>query len=329
MKITILCHADCWGGGEISASTLMKMFLKEGHEVSLMPYRGKTDKFRAPEGIKLRKSFVLNPYLNKGEADILLIYANDIPHKIKAYRKNWETILSGSYQKICVLNHEIGQANQEWFVERIDKFIFLSNRRTVEFLNSIQQEECTTVVLPPPVDLEPFLKVRPNYRGKKKYVRVTAQAFKWDIEETFELFTSLNRRYPESLFIFMDIPRQLRPRLWQNPNFIFLRVGSKPVNEVLSLGNLFHYMTKDNYEDQGPRVIVEAMASGLPVIAKPFGGAPDRITPNTGWLVKDNQEFLKVIQDMEEGELEKKGKAAREHAIKYFGPKQWVKEIAG
>ena len=55
-----------------------------------------------------------------------------------------------------------------------------------------------------------------------------------------------------------------------------------PVKEFLGRGNVFWYHLPEGYHDMGPKVIMEAQASGLPIVADNHSGAKDRIVPGTG-----------------------------------------------
>ena len=104
---------------------------------------------------------------------------------------------------------------------------------------------------------------------------------------------------------------------------------SMRIDEFLSNGSLFHYRLPKNMNDQGPRVIVEAMASGIPVIAEPRDGAADRITEDTGWLRSDNAGFVSVVESIADDItiLEEKGVASRRRAREEFNPWKWVEHM--
>ena len=76
----------------------------------------------------------------------------------------------------------------------------------------------------------------------------------------------------------------------------------------------------------GPRVILEAMASGLPILADKWGGATDRVTPECGWLCNTKEEMVEIVKNLTFDELKKKGEAARERA-KTFDANAWIEEI--
>ena len=71
-----------------------------------------------------------------------------------------------------------------------------------------------------------------------------------------------------------------------------------------------------------PRTIIEAMASGVPVIATPLGGSKELVTPETGILVpaEDPDAFAEAIMQLAEDSERRKqmGKACRLRAEQLF-----------
>ena len=83
------------------------------------------------------------------------------------------------------------------------------------------------------------------------------------------------------------------------------------------------------YTDQGPRVIVEAMAAGLPAIAENRDGAADRVTDETGWLLDSHDEAVDLIRGLTPEILATKGAAARTRALAAFDKWKWYYVIKG
>ena len=79
--------------------------------------------------------------------------------------------------------------------------------------------------------------------------------------------------------------------------------------------------------DMGPRVGLEALAAGLPILADNWGGMVDRVTPECGWLCDTKEQHVEIIKNVTLDELKKKGQAARERARQEFIPERWVEEI--
>jgi glycosyltransferase involved in cell wall biosynthesis len=104
---------------------------------------------------------------------------------------------------------------------------------------------------------------------------------------------------------------------------------SKPVLDVLRKGTVFWYILPQGYLDNGPRVIMEAMAAGLPVVADNRGGAKDRITVETGWLCDSIDEHINVFAGLDGRSLNMKGEASKERARIEFDPDKWIDVILG
>jgi glycosyltransferase involved in cell wall biosynthesis len=79
-----------------------------------------------------------------------------------------------------------------------------------------------------------------------------------------------------------------------------------------------------SFTEGTPNSIVEAMASGLPIIATDVGGIPDMIGEDAGILVPaaDTEALAQAMQRLaEDSELRKAmGRAARARYLKLFSP---------
>jgi glycosyltransferase involved in cell wall biosynthesis len=119
--------------------------------------------------------------------------------------------------------------------------------------------------------------------------------------------------------------------MMNHPNIHKFKVNELLIPQFLSLGNVFFYMLPDRYTEGGPRVLLESMASGLPVIADNHSGPKDRVDPNTGWLCDTWEDYKNAIREIIENPIliKIKGEAAREKAKKEFVPERWIEEILG
>jgi glycosyltransferase involved in cell wall biosynthesis len=97
--------------------------------------------------------------------------------------------------------------------------------------------------------------------------------------------------------------------------------GQKTAAEVAEeMRKADFFVLFSDYENS-PCVIVEAMASGLPVIAVDVGGIPEMVNEKTGILVppKDEEELLKALISMMDNYDKYDRKYIRAEAVKRFG----------
>ena len=113
----------------------------------------------------------------------------------------------------------------------------------------------------------------------------------------------------------------LRPWLSEVPGVELLPAGAEEVPHFLQSLDVFFYRTGSFTEPYG-RVVLEAMASGLPVVVAANGGYAEQITPGIdGILVQRQEEALRALQSLaRQPELRQKiGLAARSRAIEVHG----------
>jgi ADP-heptose:LPS heptosyltransferase/glycosyltransferase involved in cell wall biosynthesis len=323
--IKIVSTARGWGGCARSITTIMKELLKEGHRVEFIPFRNAVSsrEFKQCIDNELKGLIVTESYSTISEkCDVLFMYADDY---IWEFNKPevcsvFENINADS--KIMMLNYRRGSVGQAEWTKGWDKYMFLNSTQEQELLKLLPNVK--TKILPPCTDLSEFFKVNPSFEDKVKIVRHSSQGdTKFENPGTIaEIMNVLNRD---------DITISMLP----GPSFVteserfkkFPRTDKPEVlADFLSKGNLFWYSLPKGYMDMGPRVIIEAMAAGLPIIADNWGGAVDRVTSDCGWLCNSKEEMLEVLRTVSLKELKEKGANARERA-KTFSIQSWVKEI--
>jgi glycosyltransferase involved in cell wall biosynthesis len=325
LRIRFICNAHAIGGGEFSSSYLMTELARQGHEVMLSPCAGINAKYPRPEGVQIRAAYAQEPAV---ACDLLVFYANDHAYKLEQNRDIWLQAMAAAGRTVAVLNFVAGNAVTEWFASRLAKAMFLNSTKEREFLEKAKGFSGTTRVLPPPVDLKPFLQIQPDY-SKIAFVRHSRIYGKYNRDETIRLVSEFGEIVPDAEFWFMAGPDFLRPMAQANPRIRLLRWSEQSVPQFLSHGSLFWYRLPAALRDQGPRVIVEAMAAGIPCIADNRDGAKDRVTPETGWLCNNLQEYIAVVRDIAKNPvvLRHKGEAARQRAITHFRPERWLEML--
>lgn len=325
--IKFVSTARGWGGCGRSIATIMKFLLKEGHKVEFIPFMNKIGSSELKVYIKdnLPNLIVTEHYRNVMEAcDIFFIYGDDYIWEFGTPLVTEAFSGINANKKIMMLNYRRGKVGEIPWTQGWDKYMFLNSTQERELLKVLPGVK--TKVLPPCTELEEFIKIQPNYKDNLRIVRVSSQGdVKFD-KENFaqELEAVLQSR--------SDIQISMLP----GPSFVqesdkFKKIhrtaDMSKITEFLGTGNLFWYSLPKGYMDMGPRVIIEAMAAGLPIIADNWGGAIDRITPECGWLCDTKEQMLEIIKNVTPEELETKGKAAKARAIAEFIPERWIQEI--
>lgn len=312
----MVCNAHAFIGGERSTTWIMRNMIDAGYHVQLVPTKGVCDEFkRNIPGVELTNKLT-------DPCDIFMIYANDMsfsfekePYKIMEKVK--------AERKILMLNYKLGGAGKAEWTKHFDLYGFLCSQMRDEFIKRIPDANC--FVLPPAVDIEPFLKESIKYNQTLHLVRHSSQGDSKHPTDTNEVMTAIRELSPNTIFSFMPAPSFLNPF----PKVHRFKVNELSVIDFLKRGSCFWYRLPHDYSDQGPRTIVEAMAIGLPVIADNRWGAKDRLTPETGWLCENGQDYINVISSLYARILAEKGQAAKEHARKYFDPHNWIRTILG
>ena len=314
----IVCNAHAWGGGERSAMWLANAMLLEGYEVQLLPTGNVNDNARK----------ILSPYVRVADpahpvtepCELLINYTNDL---VFGFNDKWSLLKDvQAKRKIMVLNYRLGAAGKLDWTMIWDKYIFLCSDMEAEFRNRVP--ECDTVVLPPPVNLKPFLDASFGSLNRTLHiVRVgsqSSQKFPPDIKAIVQRIKDV---HPSVTFTFMGGHPSLNDLDYVNQ----FEEYSKPVLDILRKGTVFWYILPDGYLDNGPRVIMEAMATGLPVVTNNYGGGKNRVTDETGWLCDNVDQHIEVFKNLEGRTLNIKGQAAKERARSEFDPDRWITEI--
>ena len=325
--VKILTSCRGYGGSEKSTIMLMRMFLERGYRVDLIPWGGEEKvcaPYRAaiPEGVNISKDL-------RSECDALLYYTTDTVYFPEMKDAAFDDLMGGirAERKAMCVNYRIGHLKEKEWAKGWDLYLFLCSQKDAEWRDKVGAEH--TAVLPPPTDLTDFFAVKRRYHTYRhvRLIRHNAQGdAKWrkDINEFLKAAWDID---PKTEWHCMPAASWMT----DDPRIFKFRKNELPVHEFLSRGNCFIYNLPDGYQDQGPRVIMEAMATGLPVIADNRWGAKDRVTEESGWLCDNLQDYLKALQDIAElpSLLSTKGKTARKIAKDTFDPYAWVDKVLG
>ena len=334
--IKIVTTARGWGGCARSVTTIMKYLLQEGHHVEFIPFHGQVGSREYKECFNtfLRDVVVTEGYHTISEhCDILFMYGDDFIWEFK--RPDLVEAFSSinADKKIMMLNYRRGPVGDVEWNRGWDKYMFLNSTQERDLLRVLPGVK--TKVLPPCAELDVFFKMDPKYVGS---VRIRRHSSQGDVK--------FSKNFQEEIQAILACRKDVNISMLPGPSFVhestiitssgeviperFSKVPRTDKVEViadfLAGGNLFWYSLPKGYMDMGPRVIIEAMAAGLPIIADNWGGATDRVTPDCGWLCSTKQEMVDVIKNVTMEELKKKGQAARERA-RTFDAHAWIQEI--
>ena len=317
--LRIVTNGKCYGGAERSCRTIAGLFHERGWQVEIAT--------RQPMGRDMAEAFAPIAVTTSdvsGPCDVLLWYASD--QVFDAHLEEFEPLRAAARaagRTVMALTYKLGKVPTLDWCHDWDRYLFLCSEMRDRFAAKYTGPAGAAMsVLAPAVDLAPFLALPEPGEGERvRVVRHSSQGDnKWP-ESTRALVAGC----PKAEFRFMPGPSWLAAseRVTLQP------AGSMTVPDFLAQGNLFCYLLPDGYSEQGPRVIVEAMAAGLPVIADNRWGAKDRVTSATGWLVDRHEQAVEIVNSVTPALLAAKGRAARQRAQTAFDPQRWVEAIIG
>ena len=322
------------GGAEHSTTWIMNEFIEKGWNVQYISPNPR------PCGAFMKEGPSVFFFTDKLEeiqksCDILFLYTNDWVWEFKTDLLKEAFSDLQAKRKVMAVNYRLGDIGNsmkaEWTLDW-DKYLFLNT----SLQNSLVQRvpDIDSVALAPPTDLSEYFKTNIDYSGNLRIVRHSSQGdvkYPKDFNEKVERIlndisdSEIFLMPAPSFFKFKYLPTHLHDR-------VHCHQRNKPsVKEFLAQGNVFWYHLPDGYHDQGPKTIMEAMSSGLPVVADNHSGAKDRVVDKTGQLCDNFDQHLFALNFFNTNRivLEDAGKRAREHAKKTYDPERWIKEIIG
>ena len=322
-SIKLVSTARGWGGCARSITTMMDMLIRDGHKVEFIPFRNEVSSSEFKSWVKTQTKLKVSTSYDsiKEECDTLVVYSDDYVWEFdKPEVSDWFSGIKAS-KKVMVANYRLGSIGKSPWTKGWNRYLFLNSAQQKELLK--HDPTASTRVLSPCTDLTEFLKINPKFDGDIRIVRHNSQGD-----------TKFSKNFGDDLANVHDCREDLTISMMPGPSWIensnrFNKVGrnSIPIPQFLSQGNLFWYSLPEGYIDAGPRVIIEAMAVGLPILADNWGGAVDRVTPETGWLCNKKSEFVNIVKNLTLDELIQKGKASKQRAIDEFRAENWIKEI--
>jgi len=247
------------------------------------------------------------------------------------------------------VNYKMGGIGRAPWTLGWDKYIFLNSMMKDEYVERCGYRPVgPTKVLAPPTVLDVYYNNQPDYGGNLKLIRHSSQGdvkyprpvigndnevIQLGFNEMLErIFTEI----PDSEVFLMPAPSFLDAEIVKQfaikeGRLHVFQKNKPPVSEFLSYGNCFWYaLPGGGYTEGGPKVIMEAQASGLPVIADNHSGAVDRLAYGGGYLCDDFEQQLSAMKHVSNPKVrEMLGTVSRQRAMEYYNPDLWIQEIIG
>ncbi|MCK5604643.1 glycosyltransferase, partial [Candidatus Pacearchaeota archaeon] len=310
-----------YGGSERSTINIMQMLLDRGYNVELVSTSNVSGEYgrNIPKGVIVSTDFTRA----KGPCDLMVLYCSDT---IWSYNKAPYTEVMPHVQakrRVMVVNFKLGGVGQVEWTKGWDKYLFLNSMHEEGLIK--RMPEITTAVMAPPTPLETFFENTPNYNFPLKLIRHNSQGDNKHHEDTNTMIRDVLRLDSSIEFHYMPAYSKAmdHPQVYKYPK------NKPPVWHFLRNGNCFWYRLPDGYTEGGPKVIMEAMASGLAVIADNHSGPKDRVTEETGWLCDNWSDYIEVIKYIlnNPNSVMEKGIASKEYAKKMYVAERWIEEI--
>jgi ADP-heptose:LPS heptosyltransferase len=322
------------GGAESSTTWIMNRVLELGWTVEYVSPKGPSGTFRK-KGHKDIKCYD-DLDIIKEPCDVMLLYTNDWvwDFKLDALASLFDA--SKASKKVMAVNYRLGDIGNIGWTKGWNAYIFLNNSLRTEFKGRVPTS--STYILPPPVDLSKFFEIFENrdYSGNLKLIRHSSQGDTKYPRNFNEIVKEIQNRFNSAQLHLMPSPSFLDKKTsHQNGGIVWEHRRNQPaVWDFLRLGNVFWYYLPKGYLDMGPKVIMEAMASGLPVIADNHSGAKDRLSGLAGkvkaggFLCGTIDDHIIAMEKLIDPDLRMRmGADAHIIAKEKFVPEHWIKAI--
>ena len=307
MKSAVLCNSSINGGGEQSAQWIADKLGADLVSLSTNEWRG----------CKAKKQ---------------VWYMNNSIYKLLEDKDDFRKVLGYADEIYIILNFVLGGFERQRWAEEypIKKIIFLNRGKLGEFRDKCVAElkRIPLVSLPPAVDIDKYLRIDREYDREIVLGRHSRISLKYpdDPVSIYEKLYDLPVR-----FAFMVAHPKIVERFRGDDRFRFHGFNEMPVCEFLSGIDIYFSLINPKTKDQGPRVLIEAMASGLPCVVENRDGMQERMIHNkTGFLVDNEDEAVEAVCKLvyDRHLRVSLGVGARERA-KMFRPEKWVEVLNG
>lgn len=261
-------------------------------------------------------------------ADKQIWYMNDSVYKLLK-DDDFKDVIKNAYVILNFTNG--GIQRQGWLKDRVRKFFFLNIQKRNEFQTVCADElkDIPKVSLPPPVEIDKYLAIERDYNRTPIVIgRHSRISLKYS-KEPEKMYEILSEKLPDAHFHFQIPHPTIVKRFKDNGRFRFFKWNEKPIDSFLNDIDIYLSIINPNTKDQGPRTLIEAMASGLPCVVENRDGMKERmISGHTGFLVNSGEEAIsKTIMLCESKDMRFRMGCNARNTAKTFNPELWIKEI--
>jgi len=352
-EINVLASLNTRGGGEQSACKIVDVLRRAGWKVNFHPWDKVHENYSE---IELNKYSLKNGMAeNMQEGIPLLFYAND---QIRPFLDEGQEIVEKSSMLIVGINYiNSGLPKCRWLdkIGKLRAVIFQNIEKRDEFIkDQIGFEDTELITLFGAIELDEFLEVCPRKRERKeeplvilkhcmpdwrKYVteesarkgnKIHLWQKKFYKEPDTVFYSRMLKDIKDIRFEFMEAHKEIINFFEDEPRMVFHKFDSMEVTEFLERGHVYLYRTSNHWRDNYPRVVAEALASGLPVLSEPRDGTKDRIVHGvTGFYCVHYDEFLLNIKTLKRKRdlCYSMGAAAKEWARRNLDPEKWAEVL--
>ncbi len=276
----------------------------------------------------IENSITIKNWHDVGEpCDIFLMHCNDLIWDFCDNSKSRYGFFNDikAKRKIMSVNYEIGALGTAEWTKHFDLYI-CQRSDLIEGLKELMPD-AKYIRLHPPSELKPFLDYDYSQRAydQVRFIRHSSQG---------------DRKYHDDLDIVIDhilgikdckiIMMPAPSYLGDKPGTEQFEAYAEPVVNFLTRGNIFWYfLDPEKFVESGANCVLEAMASGLPVLCNNNGGLVDIVTKDTGWICSNFDQMYETIANLTTEEIKEKGANARKYARESINPEKWVENIIG
>jgi len=307
--IGVYCNTKIDGGGEQSAKQIAKM-------LGCPLYSLTTDEW------KNHQPEMQVWYMNDA------VYRLFVPENIDYFKFN----VMNAKKVFIILNFVVGGMNkQKWAKDYVKKFLFLNKEKRDGFLEGCVDElkDIPRVALPPAVDIEQFLNIERDYNREVLTIgRHSRISLKYP-NDPVPMYKECKENITDVKFAFQIPHPKIKKEFEKDERFILNTWNQVPVRDFLASIDVYLSIINPKTRDQGPRTLIEAMASGLPCVVENRDGMKERIIHGeTGYLVNSEKEAIEAVVKLchEKEARIRIGKTAREIA-RSFRPERWLDEM--